>query len=160
VETDSLSPSIGYEIYGDDDMRLEKENTGKPENITRLSVYYNDAYGLDAYEYALEEENGEILFTYSCLINPELDFEIVVVFDKIPVDYKYLEELRSLAGKHEFLGMNERDWPLVPDEPIKRLELHWPNIDNGRDSLSSSYFPPGTEEVVEFFKSLAESCAN
>jgi hypothetical protein len=110
--------------------------------------------------YALEEENGEILFSYSCLVNPELDFEIVVVFDKKPVDYKHMEELRGLVKKHEFFGMNEEDREVLPDQPIKRLELHWSNMDGGRDSLSLSYFPPGTEEVVELFKSLAESYAD
>ena len=133
---------------------------GQPEEISSVSMSYSDMNRNSTYSYELEDADGEILF--SCYyFDEDADFKEVTLED-IPVDGKYMDELREIVAEHELLSRRRNEPGSIDlevlDAPMYSLVLRWITTTEGRtfsDSLRLDYFPPGAEELRKHFKAMA-----
>ena len=138
-----------------------------PEDITSVSIGYGNMARMAAYSFTLKERDGEVLF--SCYyFDRDADYEEITLED-VPVDAKYMDELRVLVDEYGFLNMKYKKPGIlasifardVRDAPSYRLELGWPRDIEGRtsreDSLYLNYFPTGASEVEALMRGIAAS---
>lgn len=137
---------------------------GQPEEISSVSMSYSDMNRNSTYSYELEDADSEILF--SCFyLDEDADYEEVTLVD-IPVDGKYMDELREIVAEHGFLDRKRKETGSIDlevlDAPMYSLVFRWITTTEGRtfsDSLRLDYFPPGAEELRKLFKTLAKQYA-
>jgi len=135
---------------------VEEVKVGEPEDVISLSISYSDMSRTSAYSYTLEEKNGEVLF--SCQYFNE-DYDEINI-EEAPVDFAFMTGLRDIVKKHGLQNYRYRE-PAgmdlgVRDAPVYSLAMRWPKGEGGAysNALRLNYFPEGTEELIQFFRSL------
>jgi hypothetical protein len=134
----------------------------EPGDMLSLSISYSDMSRISAYDYTLKENGGEVLF--SCFFFTD-DYE-EVSFEDMPVDSKYMDELRSLVEQHGFADMDYKEpgpRELAADAPTYSLIMRFPKTIGGRvysDAHRLNYHPAGTEDLLKVFLELREIFAN
>ena len=134
--------------------------TVKPEDITSVSVgCYSGMNRFSYYSFELAEVDGEVLF--SCHYYGKGIAHEEVTLENIPVDARYMAELREIVAEHGFLTMKPKEPRVfVHDAEIYALELHWPTTKGGRtitESLRMTGYSrvTGADVVEEYLRGLA-----
>ena len=134
-----------------------------PEEMISLSIGYTDMVRISAYNYKLREKDGEVFF--SCYFFTEDDYEEIDIND-LPINSKYMLEMRDLVKKYGFTNMEPREDEhfdgeilFVADAPMYSLTMSFPKTIGERISSEShrlNFHPTGSDEVLKLFIEIRE----
>ena len=132
-------------------------NEYPPEEITQLHIWCGGKSGArHGFWFKLSNYYGAGNITFDCECYTE--DKTMIHLGGIPVDFIYMEKVREIAAKHNFIKMNPRDIKNYKHDPEKAqaaMDISWAGGVKEFKELRTDYWPDaGVDELLELFWGL------